>query len=114
MTRYPYRNRPPSIGCQPDGFIPDTREAWLPAREIEGRYFLGCVEYLNPLSFDDIHRYELWPTDKVEWAEYIFWLESSDWLRADYLSQDDETLEKYASRDIKAQAALILKQAGRE
>jgi len=109
MANYLFRNRPPGIGCQPDGWV--NRETWMPAKEIQERFFLGQVEYAEPLPFEQVKRYELWPESELERAEMIFWLEGEDagWLRTDYLSQPLDRLEKYAARyDQKAQAALII------
>ena len=112
MTAYLYRNRPPGIGCQPDGFNLDTRETWCPAKEIDGRHFWGRVEYSLPLAFGEMHRYELLPEDELELAEYIFWLEgdAAEWLRADYLTADEKMLQDYAEQDAKAWAALVIRQ----
>lgn len=108
MASYLFRNRPPGIGCQPDGWV--NRETWMPAKEIQDRFFLGQVEYAEPLPFEQVKRYELWPESELERAEYVFWLEDedADWLRADYLAQPVEMLRQYAPRDQKAQAALII------
>jgi len=108
MATYFYRNRPPSIGCQPDGWT--GREEWLPAHEIDGRHFLGQVEYADPLPFEQVQRYELWPESELERAEYTFWREGgdADWLRTDYLAQPVKKLREYAPRDVKARAALVI------
>lgn len=111
MHKYYYRNRPPGIGCQPDGFDPDTREAWRPRKDVNGIPYHGEVSYPEPLSPEDLYRYELRPADLVECAEYIFWQHEGSGLdlRTDYLSTDRATLEIYASRSsVLAQAALII------
>lgn len=115
---YLYQNRPPGIGCQPEGSI--DREAWLPARHHESggpaRHFLGGVTYARKLDYSEIRRYELWPVDELERAEMVFLREGedADWLRKDYLSQPVEKLELYADRDQKAAAALIILKHQRE
>jgi hypothetical protein len=74
---YYYRNRPPGLFVQPDGFNPDTRQSWSPRKPVDTpmgkRAFLGIVEYDRPLSMDDIYRYELWPKSPVEWAKFQVW-----------------------------------------
>ncbi len=107
-SSYLYRNRPPGIGCQPDGF--DAHETWLPGREVEGRHFLGRVEYSQSLSWEQVKRYELWPEDELERAEMTFTREGKDsaWLREDYLAQSIGKLEAFADRDTKAWAALVI------
>jgi len=73
--------------------------------------FLGKAVYLQPLTFEQIWQYELWPEDPREWAEYTFWREGEDaaWLRKDYMEQSVEFLQEQAKHDHKAVAALILK-----
>ena len=112
--KYLYRSRPPSIGCQPEGFT--NRETWLPGRQHpsgDGRYFLGLVGYPQPLPFEEVYRYELWPVDEVERAEMTFWLEgdAAKWLLRDYLSLSVEELQQCAGTDLLAAAALVLKMA---
>jgi hypothetical protein len=120
-TRFVYmmRNRPPGIGCQPDGFLWDETETWIPMREhpypprhLVGLRFLGKAVYPQALTFEQIWQYELWPEDPLEWAEYTFWREGEDgaWLRKDYLEQSVEFLQEQAKRDHKAVAALIIKE----
>jgi len=121
---YYYRNRPPGIGCQPDGFDPDTREWWRPRKDVNGISYHGKVSYSEPLSPWDIYRFELRPVDLVEYAEYIFWREifwhegsqegDQPWLREDYLSADRALLEEHAPHDILARAALIILDAQKE
>ena len=69
MFEYYYRNRPPGIGCQPDGFDPDARETWFPRKEVNGVPYFGKVSYPEPLSCEDLYRYKLRPVDLVEYAE---------------------------------------------
>ena len=128
---YLYRNRPPSIGCQPDGYIPEETQAWMPARRhpdvitadvpprhLAGFYFLGRVVYPDPLTPEQVWQYELHPEDPIEWAEYVFWREGPEaaWLREDYLMQSIEVLQQALDdfNSPKALAALILKQAMEE
>jgi len=108
---YLYVNRPPSIGCQPDGFYPDLREVWMPGRQVGNRHFLGRVVYPKPLPFDDILRYELWPENIVTRAEMVFWREGSatSWLRTEYLTAEEALLREHLDRDPKAWAALVLR-----
>lgn len=119
MTAYLYRCRPPGIGCQPDGLDWEHTTTWMPARvhpnpprHLVGMHFLGRAVYPAPLEFDQIWHYDLVPEDPREWAEYIFWREEAPWLREDYVSQTVEDLQKAfeCHRDVKALAALILKE----
>ena len=114
MPTYRYMCRPPGIGCQPDGFDPDTREMWLPAKEIDGRHFFGRVEYPEPLPMEKIWHFDLWPEDEVERAELTFYREHEDagWMREHYLEQPVEFLREHADRCRFAAAALVLKEAG--
>lgn len=117
-TQYLFKSRPPGIGCQPDGFVPDTMEAWYPAKSHEScptRRFFGSVEYEEPLPFERIDHYSLYPVNLLERAEMVFWREgeSADWLRKNYLSQSVEDLRDFAYErdDEKARAALIILEA---
>jgi len=82
----------------------------LPARTVGARHFFGKVEYSEPLDFEKIHKFELWPEDVKVRAEMVFWREgdAAEWLRADYLAADVNMLREYQERDAKAWAALIL------
>ena len=75
MPRYYYLNRPPGIGCQPDGFT--ERERWSPKREIPGteRTAHGWVEYLEKLDPYQIWKWEFYPADPVELEAYWDWRE---------------------------------------
>jgi hypothetical protein len=82
--KYYYRNRPPGIGCQPDGFA--EREQWLPAQDCPagGGHCFGWVEYPARLSLDRVYRYDLVADDLLERAVYLFWRHFDDeanWLR---------------------------------
>jgi len=120
MHYYLYLSRPPGIGCQPDGFDIDTREVWLPAREVDGRNYLGRCGWPRQLLPEDIYHYSLRPESELERAELVFWNrdkgEVETWLKEDYMSQPDDLLEEYATehRDMKAWAALVLKRAAKE
>lgn len=73
--RYYLVNRPPDIGCQPEGFI--GREVWMPARpipEADTWRALGWVEYDHKLSMSEIYKYELFPADRRGCALYKIWL----------------------------------------
>ena len=108
-----------NLGCQPDGFDPDTRESWIPMKYMNGIPYLGKASSPAPLSHEDLYRYELRPVDLVEYAEYVFWQHRQHRdpgfdVRAEYLSAGRAFLEEYASRSILAQAALIILDAQKE
>ena len=74
--RYYYLNRPPAIGCQPDGFI--DRESWMPAKPQlligKGRdpwHVLGWVEYPEPLAAELVWKWELWPHEAAQVSIYL-------------------------------------------
>lgn len=93
MYKYYYINRPFDIGCQPDGYnmIPDTKhpeilvpdkEDYYPAKEytLPSGYsgsFYGWINYSEPLTFNEIWKYDLMPEDSVTWAHYQFWITAS-------------------------------------
>jgi len=111
MFTYYYRNRPPGISCQPDGFDPDTREYWQPRRKVNEIPYHGAVSYPQPLTPKQIWQYELRPADLVEYAEFIFWEDGRAddiAMREDYLSTDRADLENMAQFSKLAQAALII------
>lgn len=90
---YYYRNRPPGMYVQPEGFDPDTREDWYPGKLVKtmmggDRRFMGKVEYPEPLPHQGVWDFELWPADDLEWAKYQAWLEYREaknlWLYIDY------------------------------
>ena len=122
LHSYLYVNRPPGPGCQPDGFDPDTREAWVPPQPVQhldhkGRCFWGRVQYPYGLLYEQIHRYELLPEDRRERANMIFEREgtSADWLRDDYVAQPiSRLLEYYEGGDPKAWAALVILYRGQD
>ena len=109
MYEYYYRLRPPGTSCQPDGFDPDTRESWRRTKYVNGVPYHGKVSYLEPLSHEDLYRYELRPVDLAEYAEYVFWQRRQETrsgvdLRFDYLNTSRETIESLAHCDPLAQA----------
>ena len=73
MPKYLYRNRPPWIGTQPDGY--EKYEAWQPPHGHgsgrEGQYFHGVVTYAEPLPLELVHRYELWPVSTRRGAQHL-------------------------------------------
>lgn len=88
MNRYFYTLRPPGIGCQPDGFT--ARQAEVPRRtsvtpslELAGRLVakgveinnFGWVEYTEPLTLDQMFRFDLLPCDTLKLLEYRAWEE---------------------------------------
>jgi len=79
--RYFYINRPPGIGCQPEGFV--DREMWMPAKPqlLIGRgewNVLGWVEYPEPLDQEQIWLKELYPRNAWEVSLYLDWREEND------------------------------------
>jgi hypothetical protein len=72
-TRYYFLNRPPAIGTHPAGEV--ARECWLPRRDIPGteRPAYGWVDYPEPLDFEQVWRYELFPADPAEVDAYWDW-----------------------------------------
>lgn len=111
MPKYYYLNRPPSIGCQPDGFT--ERECWMPMQQIPGseRMAFGRVTYPEHLEFDQVWKYDLLPAAKKDQAEMVFWREGDDagWIKEDYMGQPVEFLKEHKDRCRFAWAALVLK-----
>jgi len=120
--RYYYLLRPFGIGCQPDGWIVDKDfnqavEVWQPKRVIpegQGRTAHGWIEYPEPLTFDQIWRFDLFPADPVAEARYSLWVlcdrdaAEAQIMLDDYLSQGDDWLKDHADRDLYAQIALTI------
>ena len=101
MPRYLYTSRPPSIGCQPDGFT--NREVWIPSHEVDGRHYLGVAEYDKPLDFKDIRAYELMPEEKGERLVYMaLRAELEWWVFQDYYQADEDVVKSAAARDFTA------------
>lgn len=111
MPRYLYLNRPPGIGCQPDGFT--EFKAYWPQREVDGVYCLGWVEYAEPLTYRQIRKWDFMPADPVEAAIYrLARLEfGSDVLR-EYWELSDADLDRYAITEVLIDAIPALKAAG--
>jgi len=115
--RYYFLNRPPGIATHPKGET--RRQVWFPSRPMPGqvdRRVLGWVEYPEPLTHEQIWKWELAPADMGEQAEHVFWLDGRydddpEWLKKDYLAQPIDDLKRAYTewKDDKAWAALILK-----
>ncbi len=78
---YFYRSmRGPGIGCQPDGFDPDTRKSGTidTVTPFGIRTFWGVVEYPTALHPRQIYKYELWPADDVQFAIWKAWEEAGE------------------------------------
>jgi hypothetical protein len=121
MHLYHLTLRPPSIGCYPDRdnagqpLVPVITASYWPPRRVDNHNLYGTVGYPAPLEFDRIWRYDLTPDDAVERARYGFWEyyrgETYDYL-AEWLAQPRADLEALAQRDVLAQWALTLLDAG--
>lgn len=76
MFKYYFLNRPPDIGTYPirPGLIETV--VWWPRQLIPGtqRYAHGCVTYEQPLTWDDVWRYDLFPEQHLA-DEYFDWRE---------------------------------------
>lgn len=89
--KYYLRNRPPCIGTHPAGAI--SQQVWWPAQQVgsdqDSLWYdvLGWVEYDEPLTLDQMWKYELWPHDKTEQCAY-WWFSTSN--------RDRELAEDYA------------------
>lgn len=72
--RYYYTLRPPMTGTQPDGWI-DRMHYGVHRREIEGLGIRahGEVFYIEPLTNEQIWRYDLLPADEAERKAYVKW-----------------------------------------
>lgn len=113
---YYYRNQPPGLYVQPDGFDPETRESWYPGKVVKtlmggDRRFMGKVEYQEPLPPEGIREFELWPVDHLEWCKYQAWLDfreqESLWMYVSYAAaladpEKAKTLEGDATAKIVA------------
>ena len=98
---------------RPDAYPPGAAasESWLGQRETEtGRLAYGWAEYDEPLGWEEIEAWDLWPADAVERAEYLFARDPDGaWLRSDYLETDRDALERLREGgDPLAWAALVL------
>ena len=76
--RYYFLNRPPGLFCQPDGSI--RREAFIPKREYAPgeRAVWGFTDYSQPLTSEQIWKYELWPADEGELFAYLNWRDENE------------------------------------
>jgi hypothetical protein len=85
--KYFYLYRPPSYGCQPDGWT--NREGGLPQKYYDTQHgpvrSFGWVEYPEPLTIEQCWKWELIADDPVEWAKYVFW----EYASRDYLLAQD-------------------------
>ena len=118
--KYFYRNRPPGIGCQPDGW--SAREGGLPKdywKDSAGEtvYAFGWVEYSEPLTFEQAWLKDLLPDEHVERANYSIWAymdrdeKEAAWITESYQTLSTEELEKEAPRDFMARAILTIRKA---
>lgn len=71
--RYYLISRPPFIGTHPAGNI--AVESWDTRQDIPGtlRPAWGWVEYDQPLDFENVWNYELYPGDEKEADAYYDW-----------------------------------------
>lgn len=123
MPRYYHVIRPPSIGCQPDGY--KKIESWWPNNRhtVEGLgnwQYYGFVEYDQPLSLEQSWHFTLKPADPVERAHQAFYSDDraeSKWQKNElrYCGYSDEQLQSVIEGgDFHgvAAAALVLKAHG--
>ena len=117
MNRYFYLLRPPSIGCQPEGFT--DRQGGLPKKDWEmssgqSLHAFGYVEYFKPLKFEQIWRYDLLPDNDVERARLYFWEKAgrdarrAKEIESEYIAQGEAWLEENKRLDPACIMALIL------
>ena len=75
LYRYYFIKRPPFIGTHPDGAI--SQESWEPSHAIgyktNGRRFHGFAVYNHALTFEEIWKYELYPSCETEGIAYYEW-----------------------------------------
>ena len=121
MPRYFCLARPPFYANYPDRpQAPTAIEVWYPEmRCVPGggdRYALGQLDYAEPLPLDTIHHWTLWPADRKEWAELVFFKEAGGdpteaaIIRADYVGAPLEDLRNIlANGHVLAEAALVLR-----
>ena len=119
-SRYFYRNRPPGIGCQPDGW--EEREAWSPVRavpeiasDLKHHHFHGWVEYQRALTPYICWKYELLPADPVERAVFMFYV-SAGRDTPEMIRMIDDHMDCLSAneggRDVLVWYASILRDAG--
>jgi hypothetical protein len=82
-----------------------------------GIYHYAELQYIEPLDFVTIWKYELFPVDVVEAAHYRFYLaadrdpEEQSEMENDYLSQPDEWLHANVRRDSLCTMALTIRES---
>lgn len=120
MPRYFCLARPPFYANYPDRpQKPTAIEAWYPEmRRVPGggdRYALGQLDYAEPLPLETIQHWTLWPADRTEWAQLVFWREGGgnpvevDSIRSDYMNAPVADLfEMNKNNIVLAEAALVL------
>jgi hypothetical protein len=121
--KYFYRNRPPGIGCQPDGFTAQEgglpKDYW-PASDGEMIHAFGWVEYPEPLTFYQSWRTDLIADDPVERANCAIWAymnrdeKEAAWITQSYQELSTDELEEEAPRDFMARAILTIRKAEKE
>jgi len=107
MPTYYYRNRPPGIGCQPDGFT--RREDYYGAAQGRNTRYHGEVEYPEALTHEQVYKYELVPADTLEAALFDL-REKGDWLIGDYAEAPVEVIEQCSRNDTVAWWILRLRE----
>lgn len=78
LHRYYFINRPPFVGTHPAGAV--AQQAWDPvmfAPDVEGRKFHGYADYAQPIGFEQIWKYELYPQNLTELMFYNAWREEN-------------------------------------
>lgn len=123
--RYFYLNRPPAYAHQPDGYT--AQEGGLPARRwetTEGHpvYAFGWVEYEQPLTSQQVWKWDFRPDDATEDAHYYFWHEAerdeeaAASLEQDYISQFrryPDQFRRYESQEMVARVQLLVDEQDR-
>ena len=120
MPRYLYLNRPPGIGCQPDGYT-EIKHYW-PRREyveaqgdagIYEQPVYGWVDYPEPLTPYQCWKWDFLPVDRVEsFVITLSRLALGDWALRTYWELPDAELEEYAMTTALPTAIRGLKAAG--
>ena len=116
--KYFFLNRPPGIGCQPEGHT--HLETWIPKQHPEEfpRGAWGYALYPAPLSLLDIWKKELYPANPLEKAVYLAWEDCNKDSRQaaifliEYWFLPGQELTYLAPNDFTAQDVLEAKQAG--
>lgn len=111
MYTYYYVNRPPGMGCQPDGWV--EREDYFGRTDRQHSPYHGHVRYDRRLTLDEIYRYELEPNDLVEGALYHLRDELPYWIN-EYVEADPIEVKRFAEKHDKvAHWIHLLRQGGR-